>query len=317
MSSTLTTNVINPEILTDYVTAKFFESSELVRSGAVSTGDVDGDISKGGNRVEMPSWNIASSQMQHKAESADITLKAMDDKKEISPVVHRYDGISINDLAKLQVKSDPNAEAGKQIAEIVGHDTNDVLVNVLEGAIASVSANLIDYSGTGDIDATAVSNAMALLGDFRKNLKKGTLLMHSTVENDLIVLGAVTYAKAAVTMFGDIALEEGMVPTFMGLKVLTDDELQKDGGNFRSYIIGNNAMFISWQRKVLVEKDRDIKKKVDEVTWDYHAVGHLKGVSYKAASVDNPTLANLSTSSNWELKAESQKLVNCVRLQTT
>ncbi len=317
MSQMLTSDVLNPEILTDYVTAKFYESSELIKTGAVSFGDVDADIAKGGNVVTMPAWKIAMTAMQHKAEEADITLSKLSDREELSPVIHRYAGISINDLAKLQVKSDPNTEAGKQIAEIVGIDTNDCLVNVLEGAMGNLTANQYDYSATGSITATAVSTAKAKLGDFRKNLRAGIHMMHSKVENDLIVLGAVTYAIGAPTIFGDSAIQLGTVPNFMGDIIITDDELKKDGGDYRSFILGKGAMFISWQRKVLVETDRDIKQKSDDMTWDFHTVCHLKGVSYGSSAVANPTLAQLNTAGNWALNAESAKLVNCVRLQTT
>jgi len=319
MSSTLTSNVYDPEILTDYVTAKFYTKAPLIASGAVSKGDVDGEISQGGTTVKMPSWNIAMSSMQHKAEEAEITMSNLQDKQENSPVIHRYAGIDINDLATLQSKDDPNGEAGKQIANIVGIDVNYCLRNVMEGAMKPLIAateNYYDYSATGTINATAVSTAAQTLGDFRPNLKGGILYCRSNQENDLIVLGAVTYAQGAPTQFGNEALEMGTVPTFMGYIVVTDDVIAKDGSDFRSYIIGREAMFISWQRKVLVEKDRDIKTKKDEITWDYHTVCHLKGVSWKGTAT-NPTIAQLATQTNWERKAESAKLVNCVCLQTT
>lgn len=316
MAQTLTSDVFNPEILTDYVTAKFYESSALIRSGVVEFGMIDDQISQGGNTVTMPAWKIAMTAMQHKEEEADITMSKLSDRQELSPIVHRYAGISINDLAKLQVKADPNAEAGRQISEIVGIDTNDVLVNVLEGAMGNLTANQYDYSATGTITATAVSTAKAKLGDFRSMLRGGVHLMHSKVENDLIVLGAVTYAQGAPTQFGDQAIELGTVPTFMGDIIITDDELTLDGSDYRSFIIGRNAMFISYQRGVMIESDRDIKQKSDDITWDFHLVAHLKGVGYGSSAPANPTLAELGTAGNWSLSAESAKLVNCVRLQT-
>lgn len=316
MAQTLSTDVYDPEILTDYVTAKFYESSELVRSGAVDTGVVDGAISQGGTKVTMPAWKIAMTSMQHKEEEADITMSKLTDRQELSPVVHRYAGISINDLAKLQVKADANAEAGRQIAEIVGIDVNDVLVNTLEGAMGNLTANQYDYSATGTITATAVSTAKQKLGDFRKNIRGGVHLMHSKVENDLIVLGAVTYAQGSPTQFGDQAIELGTVPSFMGDIIITDDELTLDSTDYRSFILGKGAMFISWQRKVMIESDRDIKQKSDDMTWDFHLVSHLKGVGYGSSAPSNPTLAELGTAGNWSLNAESAKLVNCVRLQT-
>lgn len=317
MAQTLNTDVFDPEILTDYVTAKFYESSELIRTGAVDTGLVDGAIAQGGTTVTMPAWKIAMTAMQHKEQEADITMSKLSDRQELSPVIHRYAGISINDLAKLQVKADPNQEAGKQIAEIVGIDANDCLVNVLEGAMGNLTANQYDYSGTGTITATAVSTAKAKLGDFRKNLRGGVHLMHSKVENDLIVLGAVTYAQGSPTMFGNDAIELGTVPSFMGDIIITDDELTLDSTDYRSFILGKGAMFTSWQRKVMIETDRDIKQKSDDMTWDFHLVCHLKGVSYSSSAPDNPTLTELNTADNWALNAESAKLVNCVRLQTT
>ncbi len=137
------------------------------------------------------------------------------------------------------------------------------------------------------------------------------------MKGSLITLGAVTYAQGSPTIFGNSAIDLGYVPTFMGDIIIADDELTLSGTDYLSYIIGLQAMFISWQRKVMVETDRDIKQKSDDITTDFHVVCHLKGVGYGSSSPANPTLPEIATAGNWALNAESAKLVNCVRLQTT
>ena len=89
-------------------------------------------------------------------------------------------------------------------------------------------------------------------------------------------------------------------------------------GNPLTYLVGNKTMNSSVQKELNVESDRDIKKQGQLIAYNLHRTLGVKGVSWTATNDQKgPEDSDLITTTNWELKAEDNKLVGIAYARNT
>jgi len=301
-------NVRDPEVVGAVAVAELLKKSVLVASGAVSV-DGSSPVQGGGQVLTIPRFKLATGSWQSLSDSASMETKRIEALSELGIVVRRGDAFAIRDLAKLVSAEDLNVELGRQIAEVAGYLVDQTLVYVLQGA--TPSANKVD--GSSAVASVAkILETKAKLGDNMEDV--ALIVMHSKVFSDLEQANAVTYF-AATDVFPGSGLSKP-VPMINGKPVWITDKAPLVSGSpntYITYLLGKGAMYLGYQRNMNVEFDRDIKAKMDIVSYDLHFVPHLMGVGWNDAG-RNPSDATLRDTTKWALKAENAKLVRAAAL---
>ena len=320
-------HVIDPELLTDYVTAMYFESAAFARSGIVGSVTIP-NLREFSEAIEMPSWNIIP-EMQRLTPGNDITLNNLQDKREIHPVVRLFNGIQNLDVAALIAKDDPNAEVSRQIATNTAIGWDDAYVATLQGGAASNTGNQVADTAAppAATDITALQNVFAdIFVQVMGGGTKGTLAMRSAVHNAYRELGLIGESTLGGQLQNQIA-NTGTLGNILGSTIIIDDQIHRGNivgtslslttGDALTYLCGMGSINSSVQREILVEQDRDVAKKSTIITWDVHRTSGTKGMDWTLATDGKgPTNADLRAVANWSLKAEDSKLVAVSSIQT-
>lgn len=193
-------------------------------------------------------------------------------------------------------------------------------INAVTAAIRSQSSNVNDIvtgaASAGLTKATpiALNDTLAKLGDQRGRIR--ALVMHSESQRQLIG-DAIGRATAGIS---DFTLREGVAQTF-GIPYLVTDAPGLTSTSF----VGSAATAAEYAILALVENAVQVTvtepyvMTINPVTgqeipsyeifsrWAHEI--RLKGLSWKTSSGDNPTSAALGTTTNWELKATSNKMI--------
>ena len=326
MAFTDPNNLFDPELLTEYAGAEYFEGIRVARSGILADINIPGlDISS--SVITMPQWEIIGAG-QTLAPGADITLRDLNDHVERHPVVRRYNGVLNLDLAKIIAKADPDVEASRQISTSVARDLNRSAIAALQAGVVANSGNVVADTGAapGVTDITALE---AIFGDILEpTMGNGTgiLLMRSAPYNGYKELGLVADPTVGDKLQDEIVEGTkfvGFRGTLLGHMILVDDEVFRAGltskttGDALTYLVGVGALKSAIQRQLNVEQGRNRLKKANEITWDVHRSFGLRGLDYTASVLkQGPEDADLRTSGNWALVAEDNKLVPAASIQT-
>jgi hypothetical protein len=210
---------------------------------------------------------------------------------------------------------------GEMFGRLQAQDLVNTAIAALVGAINAIGATaLLDITGESTKTPTfgAYSRLMNKLGDQRQAVR--TLISHSTPLGTFIVNSINTQATAF--QLGATTIYSGMIPA-MGLKTLSTDapglliEATSASGSvdtFNSLALVEGAVRIkTGSMGVGFTLIPGTTSAVPEnLTWllqtEYEFELEVRGVSYKAASADNPTAATLAASGNWSLVAADRKL---------
>jgi hypothetical protein len=322
MAYTDPANLIDPEVLADYIEAMYPESNSFWKAGLVDS-VATADIAQGGNVITFPQWEIIG-DMQELAPGNNITLRAIDDHSERHPIVRLYNGVQNLDVAQLQIRGgDINAEAAKQIAPNVAKAWNQRLIAAMQGSTAANTDNVVADTAAAPA-ATDITALEEVFGD-RLDEYKSTgfvLVMRSKVKSAYKELGLVTAPTVGDALQNSI-VATGNLPTLLGYEIVTDDELYRAGltskttGDALTYLVGKNALNSAIQKSINVEQDRDIVKKSDVLTYDFHRTIGVKGLDYTATvSAQGASLSNLRTSGNYSLVAEDSRFTRIASIQT-
>ncbi len=319
-----TSNVFDPEILADYVTAKYFQSSTFVDSGLMDSVSGTG-IESGGTSMTMPSWNVLD-LAQTLEPGNELTARALTDKTEIHPVKRWYNLFNNLDIASIIAKgTNANIEVGKQVNKNVRISFDTSSLRALQGAMGAVTANKI--STTAAVDLRDVTAMEEIFGDLQEDsLSEGaTLVMRSSIFKDYKDLGLVSEPTTG-NQLQDGLVATGRFGSIMGYGIIKNDKLYFDNsavldattGNPLTYLVGNKAMNSSVQEEIAIETERDIKMQAQLLSYALHRTLGVKGVSWTATNTQKgPEDSDLIAITNWELKAEDNKLVGIAYAENT
>jgi hypothetical protein len=299
MAYTAISDVIDPEILADMLSAKFPDHLVLGNSNLV---EVDGTFPLGspGSKFKMPFWKKIGA-FAALTEGTAMTPGKLQSGAEYAVVQRAGAAFEVLDTAELVSKADPVSEISSQISRRAAEYIDGRLV-----VAANNTPNKLDISmvGSGKVDQNAIIQAMLTLGDNRgKLLAGGAIIMHSKQVSDLLQTGAIQNNYQS----GMDVLKTGMFSTVLGLPIIESDLVPIGASGdatpvptYTSFIVGPGALALFYQRKVMVEYDRDILLQADVVAATVHFAAHLYGYDEQTSAV----------------VAQSNKSVHCVALTT-
>lgn len=318
------TDVVVPEIFTDYVLEFTKEKSELINSGAVENNpQLDVLVNGGGTTLKMPKWNDLTGESQVFSENSDIETDKITSHKEIATLLMRSKAWSAHDLSAALAGDDPMKRIAERVSEWWIRDEKRIVMSILKGVFASadMANHVLDITSETDtkVSAKAVLDAKQLMGDAASDLT--LIYMHSAVYTELQKQQLITFVQPAQANI--------QIPTYLGYNVICDDsapvEFGKDGAKdkFTTYLLSRGCI----QRGVgtptgfvPTETFRNAKKSVDELYNRQAKVLHPKGMSWiGSANIADETPSNteLATGTNWERAAVESKQVGMVALVHT
>lgn len=326
MAATKISDVVVPEVFNPYVIQRTAEVFKLYMGNIIGI-DPKFNIlaTAGGKLINMPFWNDLTGDDEVLSDATPLTVNPITTGQDIAALFMRGKAWGANDLAKALAGDDPMAAIASLVANYKFRKLQTLLVKILNGVIADNVANdsgdmvhdiAIEDGDNSDetnwIGSDAVVDAITgTMGDAYDRLSG--MCMHSTVfatlqkQNQIVYLDS---AGAVVTVPQGKAPADGeiVIPTYLGKRVLVDDNMPAVAGStsgykYTTYIFGPEAVaFGDGSAPVPTETDRDSLQGDDILVHRWHVILHPRGIAFQSGSVAgaSPTNAEAALAANWD-----------------
>jgi hypothetical protein len=286
MAFTQISNIINPEVLADQISAKFPDQLVLGNTNLV---EVDSTFPLGspGTQFKLPFWKRIAA-FATLTEGTAMTPGNITASQEYAIVQRGGAAFEVLDTSELVSKADPVGEIADQLARRAAEYIDAALVVKMEN-----TPNVFDQTGAsqtnaqGTVDQNCIAKAItSTLGDnYGKLLKGGAIICHSVVMGELLQTAAIqNWYQSQMPV-----IKEGLIPTIMGLPIYVSDLVtvgtQSSKNLYHTYVVGPGALALFYQRQVMVEFDRDILLLADIVSSNVHFAPHLYGYDDSSSAV--------------------------------
>lgn len=306
MAATKISDVIVPELFTQYVLNRTAEKSALWQSGIVGALDVDVAFgTQGGTTVNIPFWNDLSGDSEVLSDSTALTVNNITASKDIAILHARGKAWGANDLAKALSGDDPLGAVADLAADYWAREFQKITISTLAGAFAATSmgGNISDISaGSGGaeiISGSTFVDAAYKLGDAVDRLT--AVVMHSATMAKLAKDGLIETVRDADGVL--------LYHTFMNKRVIVDDGMPVASGTYTTYLFGEGALgYQDIGAPVGVETDRDSLAGNDVLINRQHFILHPRGVKWAGTSGLAPNNAGLATGTNWQRVYENKQI---------
>lgn len=251
-NATKIANLINPEVLSDMVSAELPNAISFAPLAVVGT-KLQG---RAGNTITMPTFDYIG-DASDVAEGADITIKQMSSSEKEVTIKKAGIGVELTDESVLNSYGDTVGEAKSQIVMSLGAKIDNDMLTSLKTAT-------LTHSG-----AMTVASLLAAKAKFGEKVNQpAVLLVNST-----------NYVKIATEILNlentDKVLLGGVVGKVGGLQVAISDKLQ----NTEAFIVAAGALGLEYKRRAIVETDRDIISSTNVITGNVHYATYLRDAS--------------------------------------
>lgn len=260
-NGTKTTDLVIPEVLSDYVNTKLTDAIKFAPYADVDTTLVN----RGGDTLSLPVYAYIGDATDV-AEGADITISKLTASKTDVKVKKAGKGVEISDEAMLSAYGDPIAEASDQMALSIGSKIDNDMVETLKTATLA-------HNCTGKLTADEIVSALVKFGEDLE----GDKFLFVDAEQHADLLKEESWVK--VTDMGVQTLMKGVVGMIAGCQVVISNKIKKSGSNKTNFIIKRGALGLLLKRDTVIEADRDIIAKATVLTADKHYATYLKDAS--------------------------------------
>lgn len=199
----------------------------------------------------------------------ELTKLSLTDSK--ATIKEAVKGVSLTDTAVLAALGSPDQEAERQIATSISRKI-DTDLQAAALSTADNSSPLTVGTTAANLSWNAYVAAIALLGDEYDPSDLAGIVIHSqqhaALLRDPAFQSVQTYGQGAVIAGRGFVGTLGSVPIFLSDRVTQTGT----GANtvYNSLIIKKGALSLKWKRRPVVEKDRDIRARVNVVTTNAH-----------------------------------------------
>lgn len=352
--------VITPEIFTPYIQQLTEVKSRLIQSGALARNQfMDQLLAAGGLTFNVPSFRdlddtadnvsgqdaadvqrliatVGELSIGSPATIQDATPLATRADVEVAARLNRNQSWSSADLAANLAGVDPMQSIASRVAAYWNRRLQDIYIATFNGVFKDngvndsgdytneiVGASFVD--GVTNFSAEAFLDAKVTMGDSEDEL--AILMVHSVVKNRM--------QKNNLIDFIPDSRGETMIPTFLGLEVVTDDSMPSGTGVTRAdgTTAGSAGMYESWimgtaaaqlgvgSAKVPTETSRQAlagngggqEILTSRNVWSIHPTGHAVSNVTTEGGLTN---AGLATAANWNRVYPERKQIKVARLIT-
>lgn len=268
MAITRLTNLINPEVIADFVEAKLVDNMVFAPLATIDY-TLEG---RAGDTLKFPVWRyIGDASTLSEASTLSVaTLVA----SSASVTVHKIaQGVELTDEAVLSGLGDPVGEAVSQITLALASGIDNEMLATMTSDVASTMTYQTASTATYPAD-TDITDALELFGEDIDGTK-------------VAVVPPAVYTKMRKTgkdngnwipaseLSAEIAIK-GAVGEYQGCQVIVSNKLKTSGNIF---IVKPNALRLIMKRGAQVETDRDILKFSNVITGSVHFATYVYNAS--------------------------------------
>lgn len=255
MVMTKTTNMVDPEVMADMISA---ELEQLIRFAPLAR--VDRTLAgQPGSTVTVPKFKYIG-DANDVAEGTAIDIALLETSTEPFTIKKAGRGVEITDEAILSGLGDPIGEATKQLGLAISNKVdNDVLT--------ALATTTLAYTAGTAWDLDTISAAIDIFND--EDDKPMVLIMNSKDATKLRKALANNWDRSSD--LGDEIIVRGTYGGVLGAQVIRSNKLTEG----TAYLVKEGALAIYMKRDVEIEDDRDIIKKTTVITADQHYGAHL------------------------------------------
>ncbi|MBO7733901.1 MAG: N4-gp56 family major capsid protein [Methanobrevibacter sp.] len=268
MAITRLTNLINPEVIADFVDAKLVDNMVFAPLATVDY-TLEG---RAGDTLKFPVWRyIGDASTLSEASTLSVaTLVA----SSASVTVHKIaQGVELTDEAVLSGLGDPVGEAVSQITLALASGIDNEMLATMTSDVASTMTYQTSASTVAPAD-TDITDALELFGEDIDGTKA-------------VIVPPAVYTKMRKTgkdngnwipaseLSAEIAIK-GAVGEYQGCQVIVSNKLKTSGNIF---IVKPNALRLIMKRGAQVETDRDILKFSNVITGSVHFATYVYNAS--------------------------------------
>ena len=264
MATTLLGNLINPQVIADFIDEKLVDNMVFAPLAEVDTTLVG----RPGDRLTFPVWQYIGDASVI-GENESIPLVALQQNSTSVPVHKIAKGTEITDEAVLSGLGDPVGEAGMQLVLSIASAEDGEMLDVLGSIVSDMT-----YTASGSyVTFDDVNGALELFGED----VEGTKVL-------LCAPSALTQFRKAddwvpASEIGAEIVVRGAVGMVAGCQVIVSNKL-KNFANGKAFIVKPGALRLIMKRDTMVETDRDIIYKKTVLTADKHFATYLYHADY-------------------------------------
>lgn len=286
MAFTQISDIIDPEVLADQISAKFPDKLVLGQSALVEV-DTEFPLGSPGDKFKIPFWKRIGA-FGDMTEGTPLTTAKIQTNAEYATVLRGGAAYEVLDTASLVSKADPVDEISNQVARRAAEYIDAKLTLELNKTPNTFNQNTSQIDSVHTMTQNAIITALVnTLGDNYAAVvgNGGAIIMHSKVYGDLLKTAAIQNQYQS----GLDVIRTGLVPTLLGLPIFVSDLVTTTTSSvttlYDTYVVGPGALGLFYQRQVMVEFDRDVLLKADVISADTHFAPHLFGYDDLGAAV--------------------------------
>ena len=310
-AKTKISDVIVPEIFTEYVRAKSLEKNALIASGImVQNEDINSFLAGGGTTMNIPRWDMISGEDELLSDTTPLTPGSNKASKQVAVKLLRGKAWSTNELAGVLAGSDPMGAIASQVVDFWATKNQATLLKTLNGAFTGPlkTTHVLDRS-TEVISPINTLDTKQLLGDAAGKIVG--VMMHSATKTALQKQNLI---ESIPNARGEIEFQ-----AYLGYRIIEDDSMPINSGVYSTYFFTAGA--IGYGNAVPegmtgTETDRDSLQGDDYLINRQCLCMHPSGLSWIGTSADEtPSNAELATGTNWKLSYENPKEIGLLCLK--
>lgn len=251
MAVTKIENLIDPQVLADYLDVKLMDAIKFAPLCAVRN-DL---VGKPGDTLTLPKYAFIG-LAEDVAEGEEVGIAQLTATSTDVKVKKAGKGVEVTDEAVLSAYGDTVNEIGRQLLmSIAGKVDND--------CAAAFRTATMEVTATA-FDKYVISDMMAKFGE--------------DLEEDMTVLinpahlATLRRDKDFVEVNDGMVIMNGEVGRLFGCRIVISNKVKAT----EAFLVKAGAVKILMKRNVMVEADRDIKRKVNTYVVDEHYVAYLE-----------------------------------------
>ena len=258
-NATRIANLIDPEVLADYVDSKLIDAIKFSPLAKVNN-ELEG---RAGSTLSIPSYDYIGDAVDV-AEGEDIPLGQLSSTVSEVKVKKAGRGVQLTDESVLYAYGDTIGEAADQIVTAIKNKVEKDHIADLEGE----KVRLV-YSNTGKLTTQAIIKALALFGeDYEEG--EAVIFVNATQKADLIT----EEGWVSATEIGAEMKVRGAVGMIGGAQVIVSNRVTTN-----NYIVKAGGLGLLTKRGLEMESDRDIINKSTVITADKHYATYIADAS--------------------------------------
>lgn len=295
--ATKISDIIVPEVFNPYVIQETNRLDAFVSCGIIANDpELDVLASSGGIIVNMPFWNDLDGDSEELSDDKSLTVNKITAGQDRARLHMRGKAWGVNDLAKALSGDDPMGVIASKVAKYWVGERSKMLFKSLAGIETTAKDNVHDISSeTGEAAVISVGTALDAKQKLGDNASKLTgIAMHSAVYTKLQKNNEIQFIPDSETKVN--------IPTYLGYRVIVDDQCPNDSGVYTTYLFGQGAFGLgNGQAPVPTETDRDSLAGEDVLINRQHFLLHPRGIKWTETTVTGktPTFAEIATTGNW------------------